>query len=188
MDTGSSKMSVLYSRTLDLEEDGFAVDISHFDPGMYLAAVFSALNDSNFYILISSFLGSQAVLVYVTMYGTIIGWDLRANGNAWKIKSKTKQGTVILVSYSILLNHDYDSLTHGAPCMKYSVPLTDHLKFSGAVTTMCMDSLQSCIILGTACGYHTCIDLRFRLPITSVVHPYCKLLYIMIRMHILYFI
>lgn len=49
MDTGSSKMSVLYSRTLDLEEDGYAVDIAHFDPGMYLLAEFSILNGYNFY-------------------------------------------------------------------------------------------------------------------------------------------
>lgn len=33
MDTGSSKMSVLNSRKLDLDEEGCAVDISYFDPG-----------------------------------------------------------------------------------------------------------------------------------------------------------
>lgn len=38
------------------------------------------------------FAGSQAVLVYVTMHGTIVGWDLRAYGNAWKIENKSKQG------------------------------------------------------------------------------------------------
>lgn len=50
-----------------------------------------------------------------------------------------------------------------------------NIKILGVITTMCMDSFQNCLILGTGCGYHTCIDLRFRLPITSVVHPYSKL-------------
>lgn len=39
---------------------------------------------------------------------------------------------------------------------------------------MCMDSFQNCLIVGTGIGYHTCVDLRFRLPITSIVHPHCK--------------
>lgn len=41
-------------------------------------------------------IGCQAVIVYVTMYGSIIGWDLRANGNAWKIDNKLRQGVTIL--------------------------------------------------------------------------------------------
>lgn len=48
------------------------------------------------------------------------------------------------------------------------------LRLSGVITAMCMDTVQSCLILGTGCGYHTCIDLRFRLPISTVVHPYCE--------------
>ncbi|XP_065214852.1 phosphoinositide 3-kinase regulatory subunit 4 isoform X2 [Planococcus citri] len=108
IDSGG-KMSTLHSRKLDLKKDGCAVDIAYFDPG------------------------HQSVVVYVTMYGTIVGWDLRAYEDAWRIDSKSKQGVI---------------------------------------TTMCMDSFQNCLILGTGCGYHTCIDLRFRLPITSVVHPY----------------
>lgn len=39
-----------------------------------------------------AFSANQSVLVYATMYGSIIGWDLRASGNAWKIENKLRQG------------------------------------------------------------------------------------------------
>lgn len=33
MDTGNSKLSLLHSRILDLQEEGCAIDIAHVDPG-----------------------------------------------------------------------------------------------------------------------------------------------------------
>ena len=36
--------------------------------------------------------GSQNVLVYVTVNGTIVGWDLRAPGNIWTLKDDPKRG------------------------------------------------------------------------------------------------
>jgi phosphoinositide-3-kinase regulatory subunit 4 len=36
--------------------------------------------------------GAQSVLVYATMYGSIVGWDLRAPGTAWKLENDLKQG------------------------------------------------------------------------------------------------
>ena len=99
------------------------------------------------------------MVVYVTMYGTIVGWDLRAYENAWKIDSKSKQGN---------FKRCYKMFHLLRGCL-----LTFYL-IVGVITTMCMDSFQNCLILGTGCGYHTCIDLRFRLPITSVAHPYSK--------------
>jgi hypothetical protein len=36
--------------------------------------------------------GSQSVLVYATMYGSIVGWDLRAPGTAWKLENDLKRG------------------------------------------------------------------------------------------------
>lgn len=35
---------------------------------------------------------------------------------------------------------------------------------------MCLDTRQSCLTLGTSSGYHTCWDLRFRLPIATIAH------------------
>jgi phosphoinositide-3-kinase regulatory subunit 4 len=36
--------------------------------------------------------GAQSVLVYATMYGAIVGWDLRAPGTAWKLENDLKRG------------------------------------------------------------------------------------------------
>jgi phosphoinositide-3-kinase regulatory subunit 4 len=36
--------------------------------------------------------GAQSVLVYATMYGSIVGWDLRAPGTAWKLENDLKRG------------------------------------------------------------------------------------------------
>ena len=92
MDTGSSKMSLLNSRNLDLQDEGCAVDIAHVDPGInfwvHLVKILSFWNN----VLIIKFLACQSVLVYATMYGSIIGWDLRASGNAWKIENNWRQG------------------------------------------------------------------------------------------------
>lgn len=35
---------------------------------------------------------SQCVLVYATMLGCIIGWDLRAPGIAWKLENDLRKG------------------------------------------------------------------------------------------------
>ncbi|KAL1124298.1 hypothetical protein AAG570_002066, partial [Ranatra chinensis] len=66
----ANKMSALDCRQLDLEEEGPPVDIAHFDPG------------------------SQSVLVYPTVYGYVIGWDLRAPGIAWKLENDLRQGVI----------------------------------------------------------------------------------------------
>ncbi|XP_049778491.1 phosphoinositide 3-kinase regulatory subunit 4 [Schistocerca cancellata] len=108
VEPNSNKMTVLQSRQLDLQEDGCAVDMNYFDSG------------------------SQSVLVYATMYGSIVGWDLRAPGNAWKLDNDLNKGVI---------------------------------------TSFCLDSKQSWLTLGTTSGFHICWDLRFQLPITSILHP-----------------
>ena len=40
----------------------------------------------------NSVVGSQNVLVYVTVNGTIVGWDLRAPGDIWTLKDDPKRG------------------------------------------------------------------------------------------------
>ncbi|XP_014273976.1 phosphoinositide 3-kinase regulatory subunit 4 [Halyomorpha halys] len=69
-ESNSNKMSVFASRHLDLDEEGPPVDITYFDSGF------------------------KSVLVYTTIYGYIIGWDLRAPGIAWKLQNDIKQGVV----------------------------------------------------------------------------------------------
>ncbi|XP_050436051.1 phosphoinositide 3-kinase regulatory subunit 4 [Adelges cooleyi] len=107
IDSNSTKLPVIQSKQLDLHEDGCAIDVSYLDSG------------------------SQMVLVYATVYGSLVGWDLRAPKLAWKVNNDIKQGII---------------------------------------TAMCLDTRQSCLTLGTSSGYHTCWDLRFRLPIATIAH------------------
>ena len=64
----SSKMLVTQTRQLDLNEEGSAVDVNFYDSG------------------------SQSVVVYATMYGSLIGWDLRSPNIAWKLENDLKHG------------------------------------------------------------------------------------------------
>jgi phosphoinositide-3-kinase regulatory subunit 4 len=64
--------------------------------------------------------------------GSIVGWDLRSPGNAWRLEHNLRQGVM---------------------------------------TTLCLDPSQNWLAVGTDDGAHICWDLRFRLPVTSVVHP-----------------
>ncbi|KAH7959192.1 hypothetical protein HPB49_009161 [Dermacentor silvarum] len=59
VEVNSNKTSPLKTRSLDPHEDGCVVDLQHFDTGL------------------------QSVLVYATVYGSIIGWDLRSPSTAW---------------------------------------------------------------------------------------------------------
>lgn len=101
-------MSLLQTKQIDIDEDGTAIDVQYLDAG------------------------SQSVLVYSTLYGSIIGWDMRAPGIAWRLQNDLKQGVI---------------------------------------TSFCMDSQHSWLTLGTSSGYHVAWDLRFQLPIATIVHP-----------------
>lgn len=68
LESNSNKLGVMQMKQLDLQEDGCAVDISYLDSG------------------------SQMVLVYATVYGSLIGWDLRSPKLAWKVNNDIKQG------------------------------------------------------------------------------------------------
>lgn len=68
LETNSNKLGIMQTKQLDLNEDGCAVDVSYLDSG------------------------SQMVLVYATVYGSIIGWDLRTPKLAWKVNNDIKQG------------------------------------------------------------------------------------------------
>ena len=68
IEKGSPKITVLHTRNLDLAENGLIVDLHHFDTG------------------------SQSVLAYATVHGSLIGWDLRAPKVAWHLKNDPKLG------------------------------------------------------------------------------------------------
>ncbi|KAJ8948165.1 hypothetical protein NQ318_009257 [Aromia moschata] len=70
VDSASNKMSLVQSRDLDPDEDGYAVEVHCLDSG------------------------SQSVLVYATLYGSVVGWDLRAPGEAWRLENDLKHGLI----------------------------------------------------------------------------------------------
>lgn len=90
------------------QEEGSAVDLQYLDSG------------------------SQSVLVYASLYGSLVGWDLRCPGTTWRLENDLKHGVI---------------------------------------TSFCVNSHQQWLTLGTSSGIHTCWDLRFQLPITSIKHP-----------------
>ncbi|KAK7079720.1 phosphoinositide-3-kinase, regulatory subunit 4, partial [Halocaridina rubra] len=69
------KMSLVNKRELNTDEDGHVVDMHFFDTG------------------------SQSVLTYATVYGSIVGWDLRAPGTAWKLENGPRKG--VITSYAL---------------------------------------------------------------------------------------
>lgn len=42
----------------------------------------------------SILIGSQNIITYATVHGLLIGWDLRSQKVAWKLKNDPKHGTV----------------------------------------------------------------------------------------------
>lgn len=102
------RMNLAQPRQLNHDEDGFAVDLQCMDSG------------------------SQSVLVYATLYGSIVGLDLRAPGTAFRLENGLR---------------------------------------NGVITTFCLDSHQSWLMLGTSNGHHVAWDLRFQLPIMHFQHP-----------------
>ncbi|XP_076279148.1 vacuolar protein sorting 15 isoform X2 [Lasioglossum baleicum] len=113
IEPNSSKTSVIGTRQLDLQEEGCAVDLQYLDSG------------------------SQSVLVYASLYGSLVGWDLRCPGTTWRLENDLK---------------------------------------NGVITSFCVNNYQQWLTLGTSSGVHTCWDLRFQLPITSIKHPTGKLI------------
>lgn len=77
--TDSTKCMLFKNRKLDPIEEGSVVDMSYFDTG------------------------SQSVLAYGTIHGSIVGWDLRSPGNAWKLENNPRHGLV--TSFSVDPHH-----------------------------------------------------------------------------------
>lgn len=71
----ASSPSNLLFRCLDLQDDGCVVDIHHFNSG------------------------AQSVLTYATVNGSLVGWDLRSNSNAWTLRHDLRLG--LITSFSV---------------------------------------------------------------------------------------
>lgn len=68
-------MTLVQARELNREQDGCAVDVQYLESG------------------------PQSVLVYATLYGALVGWDLRAPGTAWRLENNLKHG--VLTSFCL---------------------------------------------------------------------------------------
>lgn len=80
IDPNSSKMALQQARHLDSnaridravkeQDDGPVVELQSMDQG------------------------SQSLIVYATLYGAIVGWDIRMPGNAWRLESDLRNGVI----------------------------------------------------------------------------------------------
>ncbi|CAN8016185.1 unnamed protein product [Ixodes persulcatus] len=81
IETASTKTTVIRSRSLDPHEDGCVVDLHHFDTGI------------------------QSVLAYATVYGSIVGWDLRSPSTAWNLENNPRNG--VITSFCVDPQHSW---------------------------------------------------------------------------------
>ncbi|MED6278354.1 phosphoinositide-3-kinase, regulatory subunit 4, partial [Characodon lateralis] len=101
----SPKVQPFQSRTLDLQEDGCAVDIHHFNSG------------------------AQSVLAYATVNGSLVGWDLRSNSNAWTLRHDLRLG--LITSFSVDMHQCWlclgtSSGTMACWDMRFQLPISNH--------------------------------------------------------------
>ncbi|EFN87043.1 phosphoinositide 3-kinase regulatory subunit 4 isoform X1 [Harpegnathos saltator] len=103
IEPNSSKMSVIGTRQLDIQEEGCAVDLQYLDSG------------------------SQSVLVYASLYGSLVGWDLRCPGTTWRLENDLKHGVIT----SFCVNSHQQWLTLGTSSgmhtcwdLRFQLPIT----------------------------------------------------------------
>uniref|UniRef100_A0A3B3BF04 non-specific serine/threonine protein kinase n=1 Tax=Oryzias melastigma TaxID=30732 RepID=A0A3B3BF04_ORYME len=91
-------------RTLDLQEDGCAVDVHHFNSG------------------------TQSVLAYATVNGSLVGWDLRSNTNAWTLRHDLRLG--LITSFCVDMHQCWLCLTSSGTMacwdMRFQLPISNH--------------------------------------------------------------
>ncbi|XP_061885756.1 phosphoinositide 3-kinase regulatory subunit 4 [Entelurus aequoreus] len=101
----SPKVQPFQTRSLDLQEDGCAVDIHHFNSG------------------------AQSVLAYATVNGSLVGWDLRSNANAWTLRHDLRLG--LITSFSVDMHQCWlclgtSSGTMACWDMRFQLPISNH--------------------------------------------------------------
>ncbi|XP_074539851.1 phosphoinositide 3-kinase regulatory subunit 4 [Halichoeres trimaculatus] len=101
----SPKVQPFQTRSLDLQEDGCAVDIHHFNSG------------------------AQSVLAYATVNGSLVGWDLRSNTNAWTLRHDLRLG--LITSFTVDMHQCWlclgtSSGTMACWDMRFQLPISNH--------------------------------------------------------------
>ncbi|XP_053324121.1 phosphoinositide 3-kinase regulatory subunit 4 isoform X1 [Spea bombifrons] len=101
----SPKIHPLQSRSLNLQEDGCVVDMHQFNSG------------------------SQSVLAYATVNGSLVGWDLRCSSNAWTLKHDLRLG--LITSFAVDIHQCWlcigtSSGTMACWDMRFQLPISSH--------------------------------------------------------------
>lgn len=96
-------MTLQQTKQLDSEEDGHAVDVQYLDSG------------------------PQSVVIYATLYGAIVGWDLRSPNVAWRLENGLKRG--VITTFCVDSHHNWLTLGtssgfHITWDMRFHLPIT----------------------------------------------------------------
>ncbi|KAI5606557.1 phosphoinositide 3-kinase regulatory subunit 4 isoform X1, partial [Silurus asotus] len=90
---------------LDLKEDGCVVDMHHFNSG------------------------TQSVLAYATVNGSLVGWDMRSNTNAWTLRHDLRLG--LITSFAVDMHQCWlcvgtSNGTMACWDMRFQLPISNH--------------------------------------------------------------
>ncbi|XP_063054701.1 phosphoinositide 3-kinase regulatory subunit 4 isoform X1 [Engraulis encrasicolus] len=101
----SPKVQPFQTRLLDQKDDGCVVDIHHFNSG------------------------AQSVLAYATVNGSLVGWDLRSNSNAWTLKHDLRLG--LITSFAVDMHQCWlcvgtSNGTMACWDMRFQLPISNH--------------------------------------------------------------
>uniref|UniRef100_A0A8C9WD16 non-specific serine/threonine protein kinase n=1 Tax=Scleropages formosus TaxID=113540 RepID=A0A8C9WD16_SCLFO len=93
------------TRFLDLKEDGCVVDMHHFNSG------------------------AQSVLAYATVNGSLVGWDLRSNSDAWTLRHDLRLG--LITSFAVDMHQCWLCVgtcngTMACWDMRFQLPISNH--------------------------------------------------------------
>ncbi|XP_077453778.1 phosphoinositide 3-kinase regulatory subunit 4 [Stigmatopora argus] len=102
----SPKVQPFQTRSLNLREDGCAVDLQHFNSG------------------------AQSVLAYATVNGTLVGWDLRCDADAWTLRHDLRLG--LITSFGVDVHQCWLCLGTSAGTMacwdmRFQLPISNHV-------------------------------------------------------------
>lgn len=128
----NAKMSIVNTRHLDPQEEGCVVDMNYFDSG------------------------SQSILTYATVYGSIMGWDLRSPGVAWKLENDLCHG--LITSFCVDPNQTWlcvgtSSGNHVCWDVRFQLPISCHMHPVGArVRRLVLHPLQQSWIVSAVQG------------------------------------
>lgn len=80
---------MIHHKQLDLNQEGSVVDLQALDYGI---SILRSYSNNRFSTVLFNRLGNQSVLVYATLMGSIVGWDLRSPSVAWKLEHNLRHG------------------------------------------------------------------------------------------------